>query len=156
MPPAALGSRLPRMTANDGRGQRPTAGTGQIVKGLLLVLLVGAGAWACLSSHDSSTSTQPTTPSWADYNGPRVGGGDAEYFYILKSHVAGITNTEGDTGLIKGGHAICDGLQEGRSRQSIFLQFVQGHGWSDSDASWVVTASVVAYCPEYVLPTDRW
>lgn len=134
---------------------------GQLLKGLVVLVLVGVFAWACLTSNHSTSSQPPSSSvppsSWpSSYDGPRVGGGDAEYLYILKDHVAGITNTEGDAGLIKLGHAICDGLQEGRSRQSIFLQFVQGHGWSDSDASWQVTASVVAYCPEFVLPSDRW
>lgn len=81
---------------------------------------------------------------------------DDLYLKILKSHVAGITNTEGDAGLIKGGHIICDRLRQGYPRGEISRKFTQGHGWSDSDAAWVITASAVAYCPEYVLPSDRW
>lgn len=143
------------MTTNDERGQQLIGATGKLIKGLIMMVLVGAIAWACLTSHDSSTSTQSTpstsAPTWAS-----TGQGDAQYLQILKSHVFGITNADGDAGLIKGGHAICDGLQEGRRRESIFLQFVQGHGWSDSDASWTITASVVAYCPQFILPSDRW
>src|SRR5258708_35117938 len=104
--------------------------------GCVAVLAVAAS----IGVAANQATADPTTE-------PRIGGGDAQYLGLIKTHIAGITNTEGDAGLIKGGHAICAGLQAGRSRQSIFLQFVQGHGWSDSDASWMITASVVAYCP---------
>ncbi len=102
------------------------------------------------TSGTSSTTPAPVTPTI------RLGADDVTYLRILKGHVFGITNTDGDAGLIKGGHVICDGLSEGRSRDSMSRQFTQGHGWSDSDASWAITASVVAYCPEYILPSDRW
>jgi Protein of unknown function (DUF732) len=98
------------------------------------------------------------SPASADpYAGPRTGGGDAEFLYLAKLHIAGLSNpTQGDAGLTGLGKAICHELDSGRSRESIRLQFIQGHGWSDSDASWMVTAAVVAYCPEFIAPTDRW
>jgi hypothetical protein len=97
------------------------------------------------------------SPASADpYDGPRTGGGDAEFLYLSKTHIAGLSNKNGDAGLIGLGKAICSDLDEGASRESIFLKFVQGHGWSDSDASWMVTSSVVSYCPTYIVASDRW
>jgi Protein of unknown function (DUF732) len=91
------------------------------------------------------------------YAGPRTGGGDAEFLYLAKLHIAGLSNpTEDDAGLTGLGKAICHDLDGGRSRESVRLQFIQGHGWSDSDASWMVTSAVVAYCPMYIIPSDRW
>jgi hypothetical protein len=121
--------------------------------GLVLFLVLFAGLWIMFAScgHSSHTSTPSTTSTVHHPPTP-----DERYLYILKSNVAGITNADGDAGLIRGGHAICDGLAEGRSRESIKRQFTQGPGWSDSDASWMITASVAAYCPEYVLPSDKW
>lgn len=82
----------------------------------------------------SNTNTSGTTSTTED-NSP-----DGTYLRILKSHVAGITNTEGDAGLIKGGHAICDALQGGETRDEISQQL---HHFSASDARWQITASVV-------------
>lgn len=97
------------------------------------------------------------SPASADpYDGPRTGGGDAEFLYLSKSHIAGLSNKDGDAGLTGLGKAICSDLDDGASRESIFLKFVQGHGWSDSDASWMVTSSVVSYCPTYIVSSDRW
>ena len=87
-----------------------------------------------------------------------TGGGDAQFLQIIKRHIAGINNpTEGDAGLIKGGHAICDAMSLGRSRDSLRQQLEVGdHAWSDSDARWFITASAVAYCPEFIETSDRW
>jgi hypothetical protein len=98
------------------------------------------------------------SPASADpYNGPRTGGGDAEFLYLAKLHIAGLSNpTQGDAGLTGLGKALCQDLDNGNSRESMRLHFIQGYGWSDSDASWIVTAAVVSYCPLYIIPSDRW
>jgi hypothetical protein len=87
-----------------------------------------------------------------------TGGGDAQLLQIIKLHIAGINNpTEGDAGLIKGGKAICDAMSSGRSRDSIRQQLEVGqNAWSDSDARWFITASAVAYCPDFIETSDRW
>jgi hypothetical protein len=71
---------------------------------------------------------------------------DALFLSTVKHHIFGITNSEGDTGLIKLGHAVCGELEKGRSRASMHDYFT-ARNWSDSDASWFITASVAAYCP---------
>jgi hypothetical protein len=43
----------------------------------------------------------------AAYADTGTGTGDAQFLQIIKLHIAGISNpTEGDAGLIKGGHAV--------------------------------------------------
>lgn len=125
---------------------------------IVVVLAVTAGViWlaiaACLIHRDTSgTSTQVTAP----YNRSAA---DTKFLDLFQTHIAGISNTEGDAGLVKLGHLICDELNEGSPRSQTIRHFTQpksGHSWSDSDASWLMTASVVAYCPEYILPSDRW
>jgi hypothetical protein len=120
----------------------------------VVFLVLFAALWIMLANcgHSSNTSSPSTTTS-ARHTPPTA---DERYLYILKSNVAGITNPDGDTGLIRGGHAICDDLQAGGTRDAIKRRFMQGPGWSDSDASWQITASVVAYCPEFILPSDKW
>lgn len=98
-----------------------------------------------------------TAPAHADvYNGPRISGGDAEFLYLSKTHIAGLSNKDGDAGLTRLGKGLCTAMDEGASRQSLFQTLVQGHGWSDSDASWMLTSASVSYCPLYILPSDRW
>jgi hypothetical protein len=109
-----------------------------------LAALVAAGVFVA-----SPASANP-------YTGPRTGGGDAEFLYLSKLHIAGLSNKNGDAGLTALGKAICKDLDNGNSRESERLEFIQGHGWSDSDASWIVTAAVVSYCPLYIIPSDRW
>jgi Protein of unknown function (DUF732) len=123
----------------------PNPRPGQLAKGILLLVISGIVLWALLSSCHSSTPSTSTSGTWSTTTTPESG--DALYLRLIKTHIAGITNTDGDAGLIKGGHVICDGLSEGRSRDSISRQFTQGHCWSDSDASWLITVSVVAYLP---------
>ncbi len=131
----------------------PNPRPGQLANGILLLVISGLMLIAMLSTcHHSSTpatsGTSSTTPAPVTPTN-RLGADDVTYLRILKGHVFGITNTEGDAGLIKMGHAICDELKLGSISR-------QGHGRSDSDASWLITASVAAYCPDYVLPSDRW
>jgi hypothetical protein len=68
------------------------------------------------TSSSSATATAPPTPAGpkkpdatfdTPYAGPRIGGGDAEFRYLSKLHIAGLSNDEGDPGLIKLGHGIC-------------------------------------------------
>lgn len=121
--------------------------------GLVLFLVLFAALWFFVTCGHSSDTSSPSTTTSARHTPPTP---DERYLYILKSNVFGITNTEGDAGLIKLGHAVCDELESGSSRDSIARQFTQGPGWSDSDASWLTTASAVAYCPAFILPSDRW
>jgi Protein of unknown function (DUF732) len=122
---------------------------------VLLAIALAVGGWVLLVPHHPS-NTPPPSPTSTPYDGPRTGGGDAEFLSIAKSHIAGLTNKNGDAGLTALGKAICQNLNEGSSRESVFLTFVQGNSWSDSDASWIVTSAVVSYCPAYILPSDRW
>jgi len=93
----------------------------------------------CMFGALLAIAVVPTAVAHADDN-------DTLFLSTIKHHIAGITNTEGDAGLIKLGHAVCDDLTLRRSRASMH-DHLTAKDWSDSDASWLITASVAAYCP---------
>jgi Protein of unknown function (DUF732) len=72
---------------------------------------------------------------------------DDLFLSTIKHHIFGITNSEGDAGLIKLGKAFCYEILTSRSRASMHA-YLTAKDWSDSDASWLITASVASYCPE--------
>lgn len=63
--------------------------------------LIAAGAIGLMLSAASLLGIEQASAD--TYNGPRTGGGDAEFLYISKSHIAGLSNDEGDAGLISWG-----------------------------------------------------
>jgi hypothetical protein len=85
-----------------------------------------------------------------------TGGGDTQFLSIIHQHIFGLTSDNGDAGLIKLGHAVCGQLaMTGGVRDGIHQQLAN-HWKSESDAAWFITASAVAYCPEYIVTSDRW
>jgi hypothetical protein len=95
-----------------------------VLLGVVILLLGGCFA-SFVALVGSSVDSSPSATTSARHTPPTP---DERYLYILKSNVAGITNTDGDAGLIRGGHAVCDALQAGRSRDSIRRQFHPGAG----------------------------
>ena len=83
----------------------------------------------------------PLAPTLMTVSGRLDGGAHRFYWYIF-----GISNADGDGGLIRLGHAICDELEMGRSRESLH-DYLSAKNWPASDASWLITASVASYCP---------
>ena len=85
-----------------------------------------------------------------------TGGGDAQFLSIIHEHIMGLTSDNGDAGLIKLGHAVCDQLAMDDGNRDLIHQKLANHWKSESDAAWFITASAVAYCPEFIVPSDRW
>lgn len=85
-----------------------------------------------------------------------TGGGDTQFLDIIHTHIFGLTAEGGDPELIKLGHAVCGQLATDGGDRDLIHQKLANHWKSESDAAWFVTASAVAYCPEFVLPSDRW
>ena len=85
-----------------------------------------------------------------------TGGGDAQFLSIIHQHIFGLTADNGDAGLIKLGHAVCDQLAMDDGNRDLIHQKLANHWKSESDAAWFITASAVAYCPEFVETSDRW
>jgi hypothetical protein len=117
----------------------------------MAAILLFFGACAVVlgtGSHDSSSSTTTTA-----HHPPTP---DERFLYIVHRHIWDLDHPDGDAGLIRIGHDTCGALREGISREALIRQTGQGPGLSDSDSSWLITASAVAYCPEMVVPSDRW
>jgi Protein of unknown function (DUF732) len=86
----------------------------------------------------------------------KTGGGDTQFLSIIHQHIFGLTSENGDAGLTHLGQLVCNQLEmTGGERDGIHQQLA--NKWkSESDAAWFVTASAVAYCPEYIVTSDRW
>ena len=82
--------------------------------------------------------------------------GDAQFLSLIHEHIFGLTADGGDPELIKLGHAVCDQLAVDDGDRDLIHQKLANHWKSESDAAWFITASAVAYCPEFILPSDRW
>ena len=91
--------------------------------------------------------------AWARHHGIGPAGlpsndPDALYIDTLQGHIWGIGGRDGDReALIREGHEICTALQSGLSREVVHDRLVVKRSkTSDSDASWMITASVASYC----------
>jgi hypothetical protein len=82
--------------------------------------------------------------------------GDAQFLSIIHEHILGLTAEGGDAELIKLGHAVCDQLATDDGNRDLIHQKLANHWKSESDAAWFITASAVAYCPGFIVPSDRW
>ena len=85
-----------------------------------------------------------------------IGGGATQFLEIAKGHIAGLQHDDGDAGLVDLAGMVCDHLAAtGGYRGRIQQKFA--NAWhSESDAAWFITASAVAFCPEYIVESDRW
>lgn len=117
---------------------------------LLVIGLVVVG-FVLLVSHSSNTSPSSPPSTYAPaskYTDPA----DVKFLETMHSHVwdvSAVKGTDLDDTLIKGGRGVCGDLEMGHTRASVHDQLVSGaKGWSDSDASWLITAAVAANCPD--------
>jgi hypothetical protein len=85
-----------------------------------------------------------------------TGGGDTQFLEIVHLHIAGLTASGGDATLTGLGHAICNSLAQNFGDRSSAQQQLANKWKSESDAAWAITASAVAYCPRYIVSSDRW
>lgn len=117
---------------------------------LLVVSLIVFGAvgrsmyLAFLSDNDRSASTTPTSTTPPPTT--TIPEGDDLFLQTIKRHIFGIDRRGSDPKLIDFGHYLCLELEKGRSRASLH-DYLSAREWSDSDASWLITASVASYCP---------
>jgi hypothetical protein len=92
----------------------------------------------------------------ADYTGPRTGGGATELLDIIHTHTTLGGGDGGDQAAVNVAKDVCADLESDSSRHSIQVFFTQKHGWADNDAEWMTTASAVAFCPSFIVDSDRW
>jgi hypothetical protein len=85
-----------------------------------------------------------------------TGGGDTQFLSIIHAHILGLTSENGDAGLTHLGQLVCGQLAMGGGDRAAIHQKLANQWKSESDAAWFITASAVAYCPEYILTSDRW
>jgi hypothetical protein len=85
-----------------------------------------------------------------------TGGGDSQFLQIFHEHAWGVTADNGDATLTRLGHAICNSLADDFGDRSSAQQALANKWKSESDAAWAITASAVAYCPQYIVSSDRW
>ena len=74
----------------------------------------------------------------------------------MHEHDWDVTSDGGDATLTRLGHAICSQLADDLGDRSSAQQTLANKWKSESDAEWAITASAVAYCPLYVVSSDRW
>jgi hypothetical protein len=72
--------------------------------------------------------------------------------FLAAMHRHGITDANGDAGMIKFGHIICDMLTEGYSMNSLLDMgdLYAKNGLSPSDVKFMIETSAAAYCPEEI------
>lgn len=108
------------------------------------------------TSHAPTAATSQSPPPWLITPRPlppaHADPSDEQFTRTLNAHLLSVPGAVSDAELIKLGHTICGSLAAG-SRESVQNQLA-ADGWppdgarmSTSDASWLITASVAAYCP---------
>jgi Protein of unknown function (DUF732) len=120
-------------------------GTAMIDKSARITAITAAGAMAVAAALALAPAAHAET-----------GGGDTQFLSIIQQHIFGLTSDNGDAGLTYLGQLVCQKLaMTGGDRDGIHQQLA--NKWkSESKAAWFTTAAAVAYCPEYILTSDRW
>jgi hypothetical protein len=109
------------------------------MKRKLVAMLAGVGVLTAPAAHADGT-----------------GGGDTQFLSIVHEHIFGLTASGGDPELEKLGRAVCNDLAADGGDRAAIQQKLANHWKSESDAEWFITASAVAYCPMFVVTSDRW
>lgn len=104
----------------------------------------------------SLATTALTFAATAAADNGEPGGGDSQFVSIIHEHIMGLTADGGDPALEKLGHAVCSQLDSDYGDRGTAQQKLANKWSSESDAEWFITASAVAYCPEYIKSSDRW
>lgn len=101
------------------------------IRGLLLAMLIGAAMifGVLLAAPSKATSEQ-----------------DYIYFSLLENNGMDITSPAAAKEVAA---AICSELARGRDWRLVVTEVMNGADWGVDDASTVVAAAIVAYCPQY-------
>lgn len=101
------------------------------VRGLLLAILIGAAmvVGVLLAAPSKANSEQ-----------------DYIYFSLLEDNGMTIKSPAAAKQLA---YAICGDLERGRDWRLIVTDVMNGADWTSNDASTVVAAAIVAYCPQF-------
>jgi Protein of unknown function (DUF732) len=67
--------------------------------------------------------------------------------FINAMHADGITSSNGDDGLVKGGRAVCDMLDAGASRTEVYHGVHENTGLDQDLADKFINASTIYLCP---------
>ena len=67
--------------------------------------------------------------------------------FINAMHADGITSSNGDDGLVKGGRAICDMLDAGASRTEVYREVRENTGLNQDLADKFINDSTTYLCP---------
>lgn len=71
---------------------------------------------------------------------------DDAYIALLQKY--GIVITDRDQAITTG-HMVCSGLDKGQSRANLVLSIIKDTNLSAKSAGYIISASVVSYCPQY-------
>lgn len=117
----------------------------------LLILAIALVLFEFADQHRSSPNTSPSNTSQTTtttYTDPH----DVTFLDIVHRHLIWVHATAGtdkDASFIRLGHGVCGSFTEGDSREAIHGALIANGNLSDSDAGWLITAAVTAYCPNY-------
>jgi uncharacterized protein DUF732 len=67
--------------------------------------------------------------------------------FLNRVHADGITSSNGDDGLVKGGRAVCDMLDAGASRTEVYRGVHENTGLDQDLAGKFINASITYLCP---------
>jgi len=83
---------------------------------------------------------------------PSVHADDTDTTYLNALHGHGISNQNGDAGLIDLAHKVCAALADGISMNALedAGDMNERNGLSDDDVKVIVKDAAASYCPEYI------